>query len=337
VVICTLNAAKHVETKFEDILHQDYPLTHLDVIVVDGGSHDGTVEILNRIRHESSSGLNITILENTSLKGKSSQINEGLRAVRGDVVITTDVDVRMPKTAVRNLVGSLSAEHVGGVTARQVLTNPHQSMVTETETVYRDFYEVLRIGESNLHSTPIFHGGLCGFRREAISPIYEDVNLDDMQLALSAIRKGFRAVYEPSIVFYTESPKGLRDSMRQRVRRGQGLQRVFWRNRDMLSRRKYGAFGVPIFLAEFYFHLISPFLFWIGATSLAILWVLSALPFLAVGLVTSLGLAIFLYWRRTWFPVRFIIGLTLYMTALIMAMLLHLLGHNYARWSRKSD
>ena len=337
IVICTLNAAEHIEKKLYEILHQKYPLEDLEVIVVDGGSTDGTVEILRQMRDELRPLLSVTVIEDGTLKGKASQINQGIRVSKGEIVVTTDADAGIDEAAIQALVASLSVSGVGAVCARQLLTNPHQNLVTETEATYRGFYEMFRIGESNLHSTPIFHGGLSGYRREAVSSIAEDVNADDTQLALAAIRRGFRAVYEPRVVFYTNSPTGLSDSMHQRIRRGQGLQRIFWRNRDMIPRRKFGALSFPILLMELYIHLISPLLFGVSAVCLAGALVLALSPFLVIALPVGLGLAVFLYWGRKSFPIRFLASFALYQLALLCAIALHLLGYNYKHWSRKTS
>ncbi len=336
VVICTLNTVEHVETKFQDLLRQTYPLARVEVIVVDGGSTDGTPEALRAIRDRLRGTLDVTMIVDSALVGKASQINVGIQTANGDVVIMSDADVRIGEAAIETLVESLSVDGVGAVCARQVLANPKENWIVETESTYRGFYETLRIGESNIHSTPIYHGGLSAYRKEAIAPIAEDVNADDTQLALTAIRKGFRAVYEPRSIFYTGSPSGFRDGMRQRVRRAQGLQRVFWRNYDLLNRRKFGAFST-IFLGQFYIHLVSPPLFWASAICL-ILSLITFAPLLVIELLAvAAGLVGLNLWRKKWFPANFLTSLVVYMSALLLGMILHLLGYDFARWSKKQS
>jgi len=337
VVICTLNAADVIENKLEQILRQDYPHSSLELIVVDGGSTDGTVDILRKIGDRFSTGMTFRFIENLALKGKASQINEGFRSANGEIVVTTDADVEIHESAISSLVDSLSSDQVGAVCSRQVLVNPQTNAATKTEARYRQYYESLRIGESNLHSTPIFHGGLSGYRKDAVRVIDEDVNADDTQLALAALRNGFRAIYVPHIVFQNVSPVSMSDAWRQRVRRGQGLQRVFWRNRDMLFNRKLGTFGSIVFPAEFCLHLIAPLIFVSGTVSLIALaaTLLSSSPLAAIlGVSTVPPLITSLYVSRKWSPVELLLTFTLYQAALLWAMILHMFGHNYSRWSR---
>jgi biofilm PGA synthesis N-glycosyltransferase PgaC len=332
VVVCTLNAIDVIEKKFGDIVQQNYPLSSIELIVVDGGSTDGTYEMLGQLRKGLSSMLDVTVVKLDRARGKANQINEGLRAAKGSIIVTTDADVRTDPGAIQLLVDSLSDEKVGAVCGRQVLTNSDENLATKTEATYRSYYEILRVGESHLHSTPIFHGGLSAFRREAIATIDEDVNADDTQLALGAIRKGFRAVYDPQSVFYTDSPANLRDSWRQRVRRGQGLQRVFWRNRDMILARDYGSFGFPIYPAELYMHTFAPILFGLAGLSMAAFILVSVPPPLTIPLVVLVLMLVYL--KRDWPPIRFLLSLTFYELALVWAIVLHLTGHNYKRWSK---
>jgi len=336
LVICTLNEAESIEKKFEGVLSQSYPLERVEVLVVDGGSTDGTVETLRRIEEKVRSKLNVRVLENRAFRGKAAQLNRGFHAATGDIVITTDADVIMQENAIELLVDSLSMNGIGAVCGRQVLMNPDQSAATETEKAYRGFYEILRIGESNLHSTPIFHGGLSGYHRQAVSPISEDVNADDAQLALSVIRSGFRAIYERRCVFYAKAPSDLPSALLQRIRRGQGLQRVLWRNRDMVLGQGFGQFGFPILVAELYMHLVSPFLFVATITSFVALLAVLLLPFLALAMAVCVGLVILFYSGRRWFPIVFISSFMLYQAALFWAAILHFLGHNYGRWSTRA-
>jgi len=336
ILICVLNAAEAIQKKIEEILHQSHRLKSVELIVIDGGSTDETVEILDEMKRAVPEEIAFKVISGRAFAGKASQINEGFRVSSGPIVITTDVDCATDSNAIRILVDSLSENGVGAVCSRQVLTNPDQSLPTETEATYRHFYETLRIGESNLHSTPIYHGGLSGYRKDAYSPIDEDVNADDTQLALAAIRKGFRAIYEPRSVFYAESPSGPADSLRQRIRRGQGLQRVFWRNRDLLFNAEFGRFGSIIFPATFFMHLISPLILSVEI-ALLIMLLISLGSYSVTALVSEilamLGLLSLTYLRRSSRPNALLLTFVAYQMALICAMLLHLFGQNYERWS----
>lgn len=337
ILICTLNAADTIERKIGEILDQNYPLENIELILIDGGSTDGTLDILDSMKEAVSKKVLFKAVSSATFASKASQINEGFRISGNPFVVTTDADCVLDSNAIPILIGTLCQKKVGAVCSRQILTNPTQNLITHTEATYRTFYQTLRTGESNLHSTPIFHGGLSGYRKDAHLPIFADVNADDTQLALAAIRKGFRALYEPRCSYYTKSPSGLVDGFRQRIRRGQGLQRVFWRNRDMMFSRSFGAFGFPIYAAEFFMHLISPLLFVLtGVLLIAILCSLITLNFV-LAFTASLLCLFLIYWKKKSAPVIFMTSFAYYQIALFSAMILHLAGYNYRRWSRTAE
>ena len=61
-----------------------------EIVVVDGGSHDGTVDIARRIP-------SVRVLE--APRGRGPQMNVGARAARGDVLLFLHADVSLPPDA----------------------------------------------------------------------------------------------------------------------------------------------------------------------------------------------------------------------------------------------
>jgi len=66
-----------------------------EIIVVDDGSTDGTVEILKEISEKDK---NINIILKEKNEGKGSAIREGLKCVNGDVVVIQDADLEYEPT-----------------------------------------------------------------------------------------------------------------------------------------------------------------------------------------------------------------------------------------------
>ncbi len=78
IVTPSLNQATYLERAICSVLDQDLP--HLEYIVVDGGSYDGSLDIL-RLYHEE---LALTICEPDG--GPAEAINKGLQHATGDIV-----------------------------------------------------------------------------------------------------------------------------------------------------------------------------------------------------------------------------------------------------------
>lgn len=89
VVIPNLNSARYLVATIESVLHQDYP--HMQCIVIDGGSTDGSLDILSGYGHR---------LEWVSEpdKGHADAINKGFKRCSGQILTWLAAgDIHMPR------------------------------------------------------------------------------------------------------------------------------------------------------------------------------------------------------------------------------------------------
>ncbi|MEC4721963.1 glycosyltransferase family 2 protein [Noviherbaspirillum sp. CPCC 100848] len=77
IITCTWNSANYLRESIDSVLSQDYP--HIEYIFVDGGSDDGTLDIIRSLKRP------YTLLENVR-GGVSRAMNEGVRVATGDVI-----------------------------------------------------------------------------------------------------------------------------------------------------------------------------------------------------------------------------------------------------------
>lgn len=100
VVVPVLNEETRIIRQIESIL--DVPGVH-QLIVVDGGSRDRTVDLARR-----APGLELLIAP----KGRAHQMNAGAQAATGDVLLFLHADVRLPVDAMRWVGEALSDPQV---------------------------------------------------------------------------------------------------------------------------------------------------------------------------------------------------------------------------------
>jgi succinoglycan biosynthesis protein ExoA len=113
VVMPVRNEARFLARSLGSVLRQDYPFDHMEVLVADGQSTDGSRAILERWKQEHS---RLRIIDNPK-RTAASGLNEALRTCRGDVIIRVDGHTDIALDYVRRCVGELqrtAAENVGG-------------------------------------------------------------------------------------------------------------------------------------------------------------------------------------------------------------------------------
>lgn len=298
VIVPTYNEETTIEGKLYDLTGQKYPLDRMEVIVIDSGSTDRTPTIVQSFK-ASHPAVNILLIMEGERQGKSAAMNKAIHRVsaESEVIVVTDSDSRLGENSLSHVVKTLEDPRVGLATGVQLVANPEESGSTQMESNYRGFYRTIRQGEGLLDSTPICDGELIACRRSVVQSlrVRENVNADDTQLAIFTRRAGFRSICCPDATFHEFAPPRIGDLWKQKVRRGQGIVRTLWANRDLLFNRRFGKFGTLIFPMNFYMHIVSP----VALTVLVILglgvatieWGPLPLGLLVVGVLVLLGAA----------------------------------------------
>ncbi|NPE30012.1 glycosyltransferase [Methanococcoides sp. SA1] len=252
LIIPTYNEAVVIEDKIKNTLQLNYPSEKLEIILIDSASTDDTVKIAKGFDQ-------IKTIRQTERQGKSAALAEVFKVVSGDIIVITDADALLDKNVLLNAMPYLSDNNVGAVTGKQILVDPNDTTSHKGEQSYRDFFDMIRLAESNMQSTMIFNGPFMAFKKEVLEAPSQNSVADDTEMAIQVIKKGYRTLYVQKAIFYENIPLSNKSRMKQKERRAQGLVQSFWRHRGILFNKKYGEFGTKIFPAEFAVHLILPF------------------------------------------------------------------------------
>lgn len=87
IVVPSFNKIKYVEQTLDSIFNQKYP--NLEVIIQDGGSNDGTLEIIKKYARKYST---IIRWESKKDKGQVDAINKGFKKATGDILTFLNAD-----------------------------------------------------------------------------------------------------------------------------------------------------------------------------------------------------------------------------------------------------
>jgi glycosyltransferase involved in cell wall biosynthesis len=105
IVIPSYNKARFVEETLSSIINQRYP--DLEVIIQDGGSTDGTLEIIKRFAKRYPI---IIQWESKKDKGQTDAINKGVKKATGEIVTYLNADDVYEKGALKK-IGKYFAKH----------------------------------------------------------------------------------------------------------------------------------------------------------------------------------------------------------------------------------
>ena len=274
VVVPAYNEEKTITRKLENLNEQAY--SNMEVIVVNDGSTENTKETVQRFIERTSVKFKVRLLNLQERQGKASAINCGWKDCEGDIMVISDADTLLEKNAIQEIVQNFRDPHVGSVTGKLSMINYDENASTGLEKSYRSIFDILRLGESCIDSTPIFNGPLIALRRDLFEPLKLNTLADDTELALTTREKGYRAIFDPAAEVYAYTPREFKYRTKQKIRRARGIIQAIFRHRKMIFNSEYGKYGLVVLPGEFFMHVISPLLILLSVAFLAFFFALYA-------------------------------------------------------------
>ncbi len=162
IVTPSYNQARFLEQTIRSVLAQDYP--HIEYIIVDGGSIDGSVDIIRNYEKH------LAWWVSEPDKGQSHAINKGFARARGDILAWINSDDLYTPYAVREAVAFLEAHpEVGMVYADALYIDEEGYILGKFPAAQTDYRRMMR-GYVHIPQATTF------FRRS----VYQEVGpLDD--------------------------------------------------------------------------------------------------------------------------------------------------------------
>ena len=105
IVICAKDEEDSIESCIKSLLNLNYPKDKLEIVLVNDRSGDRTEEIMLKYVNGNDNFKYLSAKESTGkLKGKANALEQGLRIVTGDIIFTTDADIKVNRNWVSEIV-----------------------------------------------------------------------------------------------------------------------------------------------------------------------------------------------------------------------------------------
>lgn len=258
IIVPTYNEKNAIVKRIENLITLNYPKKSYEIIVVDSGSNDHTLDIVQSfIRENEQQDPFIQIKQEEIRRGKASAINYGKKFAKGDYILVTDANAIFDQNVLREIMPHFEDPKIGAVGGRYCVANMENSLAASTS-FYWDLEYLMRRGESTLDSACLFHGELNAWRKDLVDA---DIRMlsEDLDMCISIKEKGYKIEYEPHAIVKEPAATTPEDQIKQRKRTSIGtIQNLFKHRRFLFF--SGGWYGTLIFHSHKTLVMLSPFL-----------------------------------------------------------------------------
>jgi glycosyltransferase involved in cell wall biosynthesis len=204
-VVCPFyNEAEIIEYALKQMLGQLSSLGEdWELIVVNDGSTDGSQEIAQQVALDYS---RLQVLGYPFNRGRGYALRTGIAAARGDIIVTTEIDLSWGDNIVQELVAAMK----GWPDVDVVIASPHLAGGGYKNVPFKRVF-LSRIGNRvirscMLNAVTMNTGMTRAYRRKAINslPLFEDGKEFHLEVILKAIAFGFRIREIPAVLEWKE-------------------------------------------------------------------------------------------------------------------------------------
>lgn len=259
IIVPMYNSAKSIVKCLESLVKLDYPTDKLEIIVVDDGSNDGSIDRIKKFK--------VRLYKRPHM-GKAYAVNYGIEKATGQLIGILDADSFVEHDALKKMIGYFESKEdiVGAVHSGIRVKNPNKLIekFQETEYALTLFFKKLFSFVGGLFVTP---GVFSIYNAKVLKNVgkFDEGNItEDLEIGLKLLSKGYKIKCAIEAKTYTEVPKTFKELKRQRIRWNIGLVKNF-KEYSFLFSKNYGELGYfilpmslisPIFLLILFSYLL---------------------------------------------------------------------------------
>ncbi len=227
IVMPGFNEEQAIAHSLSSLLALDYPEDKLEIVAVNDGSTDRTLQEMQRVAADSQG--RVSVIDFPQNRGKRAAMAAGIRATSAEVIVFVDSDSSVEPDALKRLVQPLADPKVGAVCGHADVLNVRDTWITRMQAVrYFVAFRVVKAAESVFGAVTCCSGCFSAYRREAILPRLEwwenqtflgiESTFGDDRSLTNCVLRDWRILYERRAVSHTIVPTNLRAFLIQQTR-----------------------------------------------------------------------------------------------------------------------
>lgn len=207
----------------------NYQKEKIEVIAINDGSEDNTLQEMLNVQAELLHVLPVTIVDWKVNRGKREGMAAGIKQANNEIVIFVDSDSFVEPDCVKHLTKYFSNPRVGAVSGHTDVYNKDTNLLTAMQSVrYFISFNIYKAAESIFGAVTCCPGCCSAYRRSYLLEFVDQwlhqkflgakcTFGDDRSLTNFVIRK-YEAVYSPLALAYTIVPDNFRKYVKQQQR-----------------------------------------------------------------------------------------------------------------------
>ena len=270
IVIPCFNEETWISRTILSCIDQDYPLDKLEIIIVDDGSTDKSVEAIQetvkQLWQESErfkTRERIRVFFQKKNQGKREAMALGIHNARTELIAFVDSDSFLEPDAIRHLVQPMIDPKMAGVSGRTDVVNTYTNRLTKMQSVrYYISFRIIKAAEAYFNSVMCLSGPLSCYRLSVVRKVVDEwlhqtflgrkATFGDDRSLTNFVVKNNRTYYQDTAICSTLVPNKHKVFLKQQMR---------WKRSWLRESLKAGEFmwrKEPIMSLSFYMGLLIP-------------------------------------------------------------------------------
>jgi len=211
ICVCAYNEERTIAEKARNMIAVAEAVPNCELFIYVDGASDRTLERLQPFRDR------INVIAGEVRRGKSHGMNMLVERCGADIVVFTDANVELDRNVLPELAPWFSDPSVGCVCGHLVYSNPDESAMASSGSLYWRIEEAIKQLESDAFSVVGADGSLFAIRRSAHRVVPDDI-IDDFYISMKILIDGMRVVRAPNAFAFEKSATNTYDEFRRKIR-----------------------------------------------------------------------------------------------------------------------